>query len=131
MFHPNLSNSKVSALTCTWDRSLSLNWTRTCSAPSSLNSFSASMALSSRSLCATRPAGRKSGKPQRCQVMSGTAGCFTAHPIRLLNIPQCTRVSQRESSYESSFGLGISTDFRNGSNANDFSSHWRLWDKHF
>lgn len=43
------------SLTCTCDRSLSLNWTSTCRAPSSLNSFKASIALSSRSLCATRP----------------------------------------------------------------------------
>lgn len=42
-------------LTCTCDRSLSLNWTSTCRAPSSLNSFKASRALSSRSLCATKP----------------------------------------------------------------------------
>lgn len=44
-----LRNTKVIASTCTWDRSLSLNCCRTVSAPSSLNSRRASMALSSRS----------------------------------------------------------------------------------
>lgn len=52
--HPQLSVTQW-PLTCTCDRSLSLNSSRTCRAPSSLNSFNASIALSSRSLCDTKP----------------------------------------------------------------------------
>ena len=65
-------------LTWTCDRSLSLNCSRTCKAPSSLNSFNASIALSSRSLCATSPGEREQYfKTQSKHLLK----CFNQHGV--------------------------------------------------
>lgn len=85
-------------LTCTCDRSLSLNWTSTCRAPSSLNSFKASIALSSRSLCATRPDEHNKQtkkeilqiwffflKKKRCNHLSSTEKRMTHAALKLLH----------------------------------------------
>lgn len=58
-FIPQQLYCQLLNVTWTCERSLSLNCWSTASAPSSLNSFKASIALSSRSLCATSPREKK------------------------------------------------------------------------